>query len=309
MIVYDEVKADSVGKWPSILTHFGIDVGNGRHQACPMCGGKDRFRFDNKDGTGTWICNQCGAGDGIGLLERVWQTTFSAVCQKLAPVVGTLPESAMQVEKAISPKILRGMLEKAKRIHTNKTGAGYKYLVSRGLSEAIPVGLRFSNHVWEPETKKEQRAILAIFQAPDSTGVTVHRTYLDVDGNKLAIQAPKKTMPTVKPMTGGAVRLYQLVDGMPLGIAEGIETAIAAHILWGVPVWAVLSTALMGSFRPPPEVTHMIVFGDNDRHFAGQRAAYTLANRLATECSIVSAVEIPDVEGDDWCDVLNKRTI
>ena len=36
---------------------------------CPMCGGKDRFRFDDKGGRGTWICSQCGAGDEIELVK------------------------------------------------------------------------------------------------------------------------------------------------------------------------------------------------------------------------------------------------
>ena len=42
-----------------------------RHQACPVCGGSDRFRFDDKEGRGTWFCNQCGAGDGLKLVESV----------------------------------------------------------------------------------------------------------------------------------------------------------------------------------------------------------------------------------------------
>ncbi|NYY79755.1 hypothetical protein DMH17_06695 [Raoultella planticola] len=37
-----------------------------------MCGGADRFRFDDKEGRGTWFCNQCGAGDGLKLVEKVF---------------------------------------------------------------------------------------------------------------------------------------------------------------------------------------------------------------------------------------------
>ena len=42
-----------------------------RHGPCPVCGGKDRFRFDDKGGRGTWICSTCGAGDGIELVKRL----------------------------------------------------------------------------------------------------------------------------------------------------------------------------------------------------------------------------------------------
>ncbi len=33
--------------------------------------GKTRFRFDDKEGRGTWICNHCGAGDGADLAMKV----------------------------------------------------------------------------------------------------------------------------------------------------------------------------------------------------------------------------------------------
>ena len=46
-------------------------MGNGRHCPCPVCGGKDRFRFDNKDGRGTYICNQCCSGDGLELIKTI----------------------------------------------------------------------------------------------------------------------------------------------------------------------------------------------------------------------------------------------
>ena len=42
------------------------------HTPCPVCGGKDRFRFDNLNGTGSFICSQGGqetkGSDGLSLL-------------------------------------------------------------------------------------------------------------------------------------------------------------------------------------------------------------------------------------------------
>jgi len=68
------------GRWPEILAALaglsGEQLSN-RHQPCPLCGGTDRYRFDDKDGSGSWFCNQCGgkdqrggAGSGIDLLMR-----------------------------------------------------------------------------------------------------------------------------------------------------------------------------------------------------------------------------------------------
>ncbi len=50
------------GHWAKILPALGVNILKNRHQPCPVCGGKDRFRFDDQEGRGTWFCNQCGAG-------------------------------------------------------------------------------------------------------------------------------------------------------------------------------------------------------------------------------------------------------
>ena len=68
----------------------GVKVIKNRHQACPVCGGSDRFRFDDKEGRGTWFCNQCGAGDGLKLIEKVFGVTASEAAGKVDAVTGNL---------------------------------------------------------------------------------------------------------------------------------------------------------------------------------------------------------------------------
>ncbi len=68
-----------------------------RHQACPVCGGADRFRFDDKEGRGTWFCNQCGAGDGLKLVEKVFGISASEAAGKVNAVTGHLPPVAPEV--------------------------------------------------------------------------------------------------------------------------------------------------------------------------------------------------------------------
>ncbi len=48
------------GRWSEILPRLGIDARflRNRHGPCPLCGGKDRFRFDDRDGSGSYFCNQ-----------------------------------------------------------------------------------------------------------------------------------------------------------------------------------------------------------------------------------------------------------
>lgn len=62
------------GRWQDILRHLNHHVSNDikEHSQCPICGGGDRFRFDDKNGTGSFICSQGTgkniAGDGLSLL-------------------------------------------------------------------------------------------------------------------------------------------------------------------------------------------------------------------------------------------------
>jgi putative DNA primase/helicase len=105
---------------------------------------------------------------------------------------------------------------------------------------------------------------------------------------------------------GGAVRLVDLADVADvLGIAEGIETALAASVLHRLPVWAALNAGALEAWCPPETIRSVFVFGDNDDGFAGQKATYALAHRLSTKWRV--EVRIPPEPGTDWNDVLRHR--
>jgi putative DNA primase/helicase len=95
----------------------------------------------------------------------------------------------------------------------------------------------------------------------------------------------------------------------PLGIAEGIETAMGASAIFDLPVWAAISAGMMAKWVPPEGCDEVAIFGDNDPKFGGQSAAYTLAHRLATKSNIKVTIHIPETVGEDWNDIwLRKRT-
>ncbi|AUY40513.1 DNA primase [Leclercia sp. LSNIH3] len=77
------------GRWPDVLSLMGIDVpASPRAQvACPACGGKDRFRFDD-DGRGAHFCNACGAGDGLELVKKVNSCDATRAAQLVADALG-----------------------------------------------------------------------------------------------------------------------------------------------------------------------------------------------------------------------------
>lgn len=83
-----EVKLKANGQWQNILSSLGVEVPLNTHTACPNCGGKDRFRFDDKDGNGTFICSQCGAGDGLDLIQRIFGGSVTEAAQEVASIIG-----------------------------------------------------------------------------------------------------------------------------------------------------------------------------------------------------------------------------
>lgn len=113
---------------------------------------------------------------------------------------------------------------------------------------------------------------------------------------------PKKLMPG-KSISGGAIRLFPA--GPCLGIAEGIETALAASELFGMPVWSCISANGIAKFEPPPSVERVFIFSDNDesKEFTGQIAAFNAAKRLEG-MGLYVKVKIPDEPGD-WLDQFN----
>ena len=90
------------GRWPDILAALaGIsaDQLTDEHQPCPLCGGDDRYRFDDLEGSGSWFCNQCGgkhqaggAGNGMDLLMRKTGWDFATAAHRIEQHLG-IPSS------------------------------------------------------------------------------------------------------------------------------------------------------------------------------------------------------------------------
>lgn len=93
----DETRDAAQGQWRSILSALGIEVPASAHKhgSCPGCGGRDRFRFDDKQGRGTFICSAGGgdpiAGDGFHLLQHVRGWRFIEAARAVAEVLGIDP--------------------------------------------------------------------------------------------------------------------------------------------------------------------------------------------------------------------------
>jgi putative DNA primase/helicase len=131
--------------------------------------------------------------------------------------------------------------------------------------------------------------------------VTCHVTWLH-QGKKLEGHEPRKLLGPMTGRTGCAVRLMPSAPVM--GIAEGIESALSAALLDGIPVWAALNTALLARFEPPPGVTTLRVYGDRDE--AGLSAALRLFERLQGRVRI--EIRLPRSPHKDFNDQLTALT-
>jgi putative DNA primase/helicase len=90
------------GRWLSILTAIGIDRSylTRKNGPCPLCpGGRDRWRFLDSDGNGTWICTHCGAGSGTDLVMKFTGLPFKEAAQKIEAVIGEARVEAPRRER------------------------------------------------------------------------------------------------------------------------------------------------------------------------------------------------------------------
>ena len=126
----------------------------------------------------------------------------------------------------------------------------------------------------------------------------IHRTFLLEDGSGKA--PPGKKM--LGPVAGGSVRLAPIPTDGHLGIAEGIETALSAWAIFGIPTWAALSAGNLRDWQWPEGIRHVTIFADAGE--AGQSAATALTERL-TAAGIPSTIVSPR-HGDDFNDDLRK---
>lgn len=292
------------GRWAEILPRLGIDTGflRNKHGPCPLCGGKDRFRYDDRHSNGDYYCNQCGAGIGIILVRKKHGWDFATACREIDSIIGTdSPVAPRAAPSTASPDTRRAKIERVLE-KADDPSIVRRYLASRGLS-VTPAILRGHPNLPYYDAADGLKgyfpAVIAPIVGPDGKLQSVQRIYVgDLDPRK-------KIMAPVETIRGGAVRLFDLADA-ELGLCEGVENAIAVNELFGIATWAALSTSGMEAFEPPAGLQHLTIFADNDTNFAGLKSAYVLAAR---QSSIVPNISVrpPPEPGSDWLDELNER--
>ncbi|MDF3833279.1 primase-helicase zinc-binding domain-containing protein [Cupriavidus basilensis] len=87
-----------------------------RQGPCPLCGGKTRFRFDNRNDAGTYFCNHCGAGNGYTLLRAFAGMTDREALEFLEGESGCRP-AAHYDERSLKAKAEAEAREKRAKLN------------------------------------------------------------------------------------------------------------------------------------------------------------------------------------------------
>jgi putative DNA primase/helicase len=304
--------------WPTVLPRLGIEVALEKpNRPCPACGGTDRFTFDNRKGRGDFYCRVCGAGDGFELLRRVYSWDFREARRQVIEAARlSTSDAALTPMRTIAPpttlhEVLASPTKRVRNILTSSCALvdctdAVTYLDSRRLwplprttTLRAHVGIDYFDQGHQRVSK--YAALLAPLTDIDGELVTLRVTYLD-GGQKAPVDNPRKFLSKLTGRRGCAVRL--MPAGELLGIAEGIETALSATAIDGVPVWAATTAVLLAKFEPPAGVTTLRIYADND--VPGLLAACQLMERLQGRFRL--EVQVPKASHKDFNDQLVATT-
>lgn len=292
-----ETVRQSCGHWPRILPALGVKVIKNRHQACPVCGGSDRFRLDDKEGRGTWFCNQCGAGDGLKLVEKVFDVSASEAAQKVNAVTGNLPpvapEAMVAAETETDADRKTAAAQAVRLMEKTRTATGNAYLTRKG----------FPGHEYVMLTATHKtggmtyRAGDLIVPLQDDTGTLVNVQLINADGLKRTLKGGqvKGACHTIEGKKEAGKRQW---------IAEGYATALTVHHLTGETVMVALSSvnllSLASLVRQKHPACQIVLAADRDLNGDGQSKAAAAADACE------GTVALPPVFGD-WNDAFVQK--
>lgn len=327
--------------WSTILTHMGIndtflqDSKKHRNIPCPVCGGTDRYTFDNKSIDKTFFCRSCGGGDGIKLLSLVDNSSFFDALKKVADYLNNKPSSLVTRKETTKE---RGYGDALKVISTIKkyssrtpTQKALTYYQSRGLLfmrgkriNAIQYG---AMKAYANNLNGLFPVIIGFFSTWRGSSKGVAKIY--IEPNAIRSQLPndyefshKQFFSACDNLSGHAV-WFSHIKMRVLHVGEGIETMLAvAKMQKTLSVAACCTAPLLGSFELPVNkeghvwIEKLVIWADKDRpdkkgRRAGIEAAKKLAARYQHQCQVeirLPPIEIEEGEKSaDWLDFYNSE--
>ena len=297
-------------KWALVFKYYGLPPITGKNHfkgKCPICSQRGKFRIDDKNGSGSYIC-VCGAGNGWELLSLTQGKDFKTLASEVDEVIGNTPTITNNVPKIInSVDSLRAkVLNKFNKLQEIKGSLAESYFSNREIKVIPQTNVKFCTE--ERHNGSKLGAIYSIATDAKNNPCYLHRTFLDGD-KKAGIDAPKKMNSLqddsyLEHASSIAVRLTP--SASTLGIAEGIETALSCTQIYKCNTWSTLNAGLMKKFRAPEGVEHLIIFADTDKNGTGHAAAFECGNRNLLSNNDVKRVTIRWPEFGDFNDTLTR---
>lgn len=272
-----DVRSKANGYWPSILERLAIPTNRGEGP-CPACGGKTRYRFDNKDNRGTYFCSHCGAGTGLDLVMKVNQCGAREAAELVAEAMA-LP---MPEPKPAREKPQTDIAGKVAALAAKASPEQSAYLASKGLQCPFPM--------------LSDGSLLLVLK--NGAGATTGAQVIKSDGSKRLVAG------TVKKGSFCVVNSGETPETMI--IAEGLATALSvqqfrpdATIIAAIDAGNLLPVAQVMRQRYPD--AQIIIAADNDIKPGEPNTGKSAAEKAAKAVS--GRVALPQSEEKaDWND-------
>jgi len=230
---------------------------------CPQCdrGPRDdalAVRLED-DGRMVWNCHRCG-------FSGAWREASqrAAEPQRRPAKAAPHPDGLARWASAlwIGAKPLQGV--------------ALAYLQARACRIPPPTGhLRCDPALAHPSGYAGPGLIGLVTDARTGHPISLHRTWVAADGSKAPLERPRLLAPGHR-KAGGVIRLFPHHPGAPLGIAEGVETALSlAHA--DVACWSCIDAGNLAALPVLPGVPELWIGVDADP--AGEAAAAECAAR------------------------------
>ncbi|MBO1561594.1 TOPRIM and DUF927 domain-containing protein [Yersinia pseudotuberculosis] len=253
MTFVEDVRSKAKGHWEAIFQRLDIPT-NRSEGECPSCGGKTRYRFDDREGRGTYYCSHCGAGTGLDLVMKVNQCDARSAAEMVAGVMALpLPEPKPARDK---PQSNIAIADKVAALVAKTVSGESQYLLNKGLPSPSKALL-------------SDGLLLLVLQGMD--GTTTGAQVINPDGSKRLLAG------TTKKGSFIPVRLQSPTEGehpVTVLIAEGYATGVTVSLLGNGVVLAALDEGnlihVAKVCRAKWPLAKIIIAADNDWHEPGE---------------------------------------
>lgn len=292
------------GQWRQVLDNYGCKLPSGKqHGPCPVCGGKDRFRFDDKNGLGTWFCSQCepSSGGGLLLLSRYIDKSTIETAKELVGDDNYKTVAPKRIHTVNHDEIRKANIEQAKKgaklLIESATLSDHQYMKNKGLTGEWLVN---GEPVYSREGVIDKGALLLIPVYKDGELVNVQK--ITNDGTK-------------RPITGGDMQgVHHVIEGSEKSIAivEGYATGVTINQATNWKTYVSFNTGNLEAAVKEAKKCHpnsrIVIFGDHDEidPAHSRRPGEYFANKAADPFGAL--VCIPDELGD-WDDYRQKHGV